>query len=455
MKRSKKPLSSAACFTAIILMAQCILVPSASGASDWKIKKSQWRRLTSGYVPNISNEIGKPVSVFVTCPAQSYTITLLKIGYFNGTESKEVKKTDAIPCINQVKEPAENWRSNTSIQTTGISGGMYLIKISDTDGYKSFIPLVIRDPKENARAIFVIPTMTMFAYNSWTGSNTYKGKGGFDDRLKVVDFRKPFNTGFGTGKYWSYVHPLVVQLEKTGVDITYVADTDIHFNPEILKNRNLYVSAGHDEYWTQQERESVINARLNGTNLIFFGANAGYWQTRISKNPAADSLIMEIYKDKDADPNKQEPTIRYRDAGHSESELNGVQYTCFPAKGEFAAFDRSFFGFEGLTAKDFSNLQSLVGPEVDETPEFNKFLGKIKVVAEAKVKCGNRWFFPKTGRASMVYGTSTSGGGVFSVGTMGWVLNGLASGSEKSVNKFVVAVTNNVVTRGIKGPFKD
>jgi hypothetical protein len=55
----------------------------------------------------------------------------------------------------------------------------------------------------------------------------------------------------------------------------------------------------------------------------------------------------------------------------------------------------------------------------------------------------------------MVYGTSANGGGVFSVGTMGWVLNGLASGSEKSVNNFVVTVTNNVVARGIKGPFKD
>ena len=455
MKRSQKSLSRAACFTAIILVAQSLLVPSASGASNWKIKKEEWRKLTGGYVSNISNDIGKPVSVFVSCPAQSYTLTLLKIGYFDGAESKEVKKLDAIQCIDQGKKLPENWRSNTSIKTTGISGGMYLIKISDSDGYKSFIPLVMKDPKEKAKAIFVVPTMTMFAYNSWTGSNTYEGKDGFKDRLKVVDFRKPFDTGFGTGKYWSYVHPLIVQLEKTGLDITYVADTDIHFNPEILKNRNLYISAGHDEYWTQQERESVINARLNGTNLVFFGANAGYWQTRISKNPTGNSLVMEIYKDKDADPNKKEPTIRYRDAGYPESQLNGVQYTCFPAKGEFADFDRSFFGFEGLTTKDFGNLQSLVGPEVDETPENNKFLGKLKVVAEAKVKCGNRWIFPKTGRASMVFGTSTSGGGIFSVGTMGWVLNGLASGSEKAVNKFVVAVNNNVVMRGIKGPFKD
>jgi hypothetical protein len=53
----------------------------------------------------------------------------------------------------------------------------------------------------------------------------------------------------------------------------------------------------------------------------------------------------------------------------------------------------------------------------------------------------------------MVYGTSKDGGGVFSVGTMGWVLTGLRNGAEKSLNNFVVTVTNNVVKRGITGPF--
>jgi hypothetical protein len=163
---------------------------------------------------------------------------------------------------------------------------------------------------------------------------------------------------------------------------------------------------------------------------------------------------MHIYKDKEADPNKNEPTIRFRDAGYSESELNGVQYTCFPGKGKFDSFDKTFFGFEGLEASDFNDLGNLLGPEVDETPKINEFVGDIKVVAEGKVKCGNRWIFPKTGRASMVYGTSTEGGGVFSVGTMGWVLTGLRSGAEKSVKNFVVTVTENVVRKGIEGPFK-
>ena len=95
-----------------------------------------------------------------------------------------------------------------------------------------------------------------------------------------------------------------------------------------------------------------------------------------------------------------------------------------------------------------------MGPEVDEAPAINQFLGNIKVVAEGKVKCGNRWIFPKIGRASMVYGTSQLGGGVFSVGTMGWVLTGMRSGAEKPISNFVATVTDNVLRKGIQGPFK-
>lgn len=455
MQISKRFLSNLAGCLAVLISIQFLFVANASSAVDWKIKKAEWRKPTSGYLLNSSNEKGSPVSVYVSCPTDSYKLALLKVGYFSGAETKEIKETSAIPCINQVSKKTENWKSNISLTTSELSAGMYLIKITDTDGYKSFIPLIIRDPKQKARAIFVIPTMTMFAYNSWSGVNTYKGADGFEDRLKVVDFRKPFDSGYGTGKYWTYVQPLIVQIEKTGLDITYVADTDIHFYPEILKNRNLFISAGHDEYWTEQERENVIRARMKGMNLLFFGANAGYWKTRLSKNKSDTSIVMEIYKDKAADPNKTEPTIRFRDSGKPESELNGVQYTCFPARGAFDSFDKSFFGFNGLVEKDFQNLETLIGPEVDETPSVNKFAGDIKVVAEGRVKCGNRWIFPKMGRASMVYGTSKVGGGVFSVGIMGWVLYGLRDGAPKSINNFVVTVTNNVVKRGIAGPFSN
>ena len=443
---------------AIATLLAAMVLPSSSNAgfstsANWQIEKREWRQSTGGYLLATSNNRGDNVSVFVTCNAKTFSLSIGKIGNFHEGEFKEKLATAASPCIKQSALPTSKWVSNTSFETSQLEGGMYLIKIIDADGFKSFIPMVIRDEASKSRAVFVVPTMTMFAYNSWSGRNTYEGTKGFEDRLRIVDFRAPFDTGFGTGKYWNYVHPLIVEIEKLGIDVDYVTDTDLHFSPDLLRNRKLYISAGHDEYWTKAERESVIEARKSGMNLVFLGANAGYWQARLRTNDDKKSVSMEIYKSKKEDPNKRTPTIRFRDAGYSESELNGVQYTCFPAQGGFDYFDKSFFGFKGMSERDFVALNKVVGPEVDETPSVNGFAGRVQVVAEGEVKCGNRWFFPKIGRVNMVYGTSSNGGGVFSVGTMGWALHGLRSSGDTSVKEAVISVTRNVLLRGIQGPF--
>ena len=449
---TKKALAIALGFL-ISSFVQPISHATLSPAPEWNIKKREWRKATAGYLLETSNVKGSNVKVFVSCPAKSFHLLVGKIGNYPGSDFKKVFQTPTQECNNQSEIKSENWISNTSLDTNKYEGGMYLIKIIDSEGFKSYIPMVIKDINRKSRAVFVVPTMTMFAYNSWSGSNTYEGKKGFNDRLRIVDFRSPFDSGFGTGKYWKYVHPLVVELERLNIEMDYVTDVDLHYSPELLENRTLLVSAGHDEYWTPYERENVINARKAGMNLLFFGANAGYWQTRLRKGTKSPSIVMEIYKSREEDPKKNKPTIRFRDGGFSESELTGAQYTCFPAVGRFEFFDKSFFGFEGLSSKNFASLNKIVGPEVDEVPLVNKFSGSVHVVAEGKVKCGNRWLFPKIGRVNMVYGTATNGGGVFSVGTMGWVLKGLGSGAEKSVRETVVRITRNVVLRGIQGPF--
>ena len=453
MSKFKKSLFGALSILLIAASTPTVSRAGFSTATDWQIRKSEWRKSTGGYLTGTSNYRGLNVNVFVTCPAKSYSLAVAKLGNFHEGGLREVLSTPSSTCIDQTKIPTNKWSSNISVDTSQLEAGMYLIKVIDSDGFKSFIPLIIKEKSRKSSTIFVIPTMTMFAYNSWSGKNTYKGRKEFKDRLRVVDFRMPFDTGFGTGKYWNYVHPLIVEVEKLGIDIDYLADTDIHFSPELLNDRDLYISAGHDEYWTREERENVIKARKNGMNLIFFGANAGYWQVRLKKDKASSAIVMEVFKDRVQDPDKRRPTIRFRDAGIPESQLNGVQYTCFPAKGSFESFDKSFFGFKGMSEGEFINLNEVVGPEVDETPKVNDFAGKINVVAEGRVTCGNRRIFPKMGRINMVLGTSTNGGGVFSVGTMGWVLKGLAGSADKSVRETVITVTRNVVLKALEGPF--
>ena len=46
------------------------------------------------------------------------------------------------------------------------------------------------------------------------------------------------------------------------------------------KKPKVFVSSGHDEYWSAGQRASVEAARNAGVNLAFFSGNEVYWKTR-------------------------------------------------------------------------------------------------------------------------------------------------------------------------------
>ena len=48
----------------------------------------------------------------------------------------------------------------------------------------------------------------------------------------------------------------------------------------------MFLSVGHDEYWSAGQRASVEAARNAGVNLAFFSGNEIYWKTRFE--PSVD-----------------------------------------------------------------------------------------------------------------------------------------------------------------------
>ena len=429
---------------------------SGSSGNPLKISTDEYRKSTSGYTDSASNFVGETVAFKITCPTKLFTITAIRIGFYNGEEGKIIHKTKKIGCDNQINKKASEWTVTTSIKTRNYPHGMYLFKIEDDQKFASFIPVILRERESKAKAIFSIPTMTMQAYNTWSGADTYGSNGDFNKRARSVDFRQPYDKYLGTGKYLRYVHPLVVLVEKLKIDIEYVADTDLHFEHDLLDNRKVFISAGHDEYWTLVERNKVLSARKSGTNTLFFGANAGYWITRLSKTLPNNSIRMEIYKSAKEDPNKVKPTVRFREMNMSESELTGLEYKCFPAAGELKVKSPKSFIFEGIKNPESLNLKEIVGPEVDTLKKNNDFRGKIINLAESRVKCGKKWYVPKYGTMNMILGFSSNGeGGLFSTGTMGWVTNGLSSSEQSDIGILTRVVTKNILLSAIKGPLQN
>jgi hypothetical protein len=421
--------------------------------SSLVIKKENFRKSTSGYTNQTSNFVGDSIAFKTTCPTRTFYIEAIRIGFYNGKEGKVINTSKNMDCVNQLSSSTSEWRTTALIETSNFPHGMYLFRIVDDQKYASFIPVVLREKSSQAKAVFSIPTMTMQAYNTWTGADTYGADGNFDKRLRIIDFKKPYDKNFGTGKYFQYVHPLVVYAEELNLDVTYVADTDLHFEKDLLKNKKVLISAGHDEYWTKQERDNVLSARKFGTNTLFFGANAGYWNTRLSKSPIDGSLKMEIYKSSSEDPSKVNKTVKFRDIGKPESELTGLEYKCFPAKGDLKVKAPKLFVFSGLGNLNNLSLGQIVGPEVDTLKKDNYFDGSIVNLADSRVRCGTKWYVPRYGTMNMILGYSKNGGGgLFSTGTMGWVTKGLTVSQESDIGKFTRVVTKNVLERSIVGP---
>lgn len=442
-----------------LILAGALLNPNSSSMAyekfNWKIKKEETRRSTAGYSDSMSYSVGASIEFKISCPATNFYIEAVRIGYYEGDQGKRISKTKEFPCLDQSRLDSKQWKVNAQVNSTSFPHGMYLFIIRDSDKYSSYIPIVLREKTSKAKAIFSVPTMTMQAYNSWTGADTYGGADGFESRLRVVDFRKPFDEGNGAGKYLRYVHPLIVYIEKLKLDVSYVADTDIHFDKVILAGKQVFISAGHDEYWTNQERENVIKARERGMNTVFFGANAGYWNTRLEKSSAGKSITMEIYKSKDEDPDKKDPTIKFRDLGKPEPELTGLEYKCFPARGSIEVKEPQSFVFNGIKSFENLDLDGLVGPEVDSLVSSSSKIGTVVNLAQARVRCGTKWYAPRYGEMNMIIST-TNGlpGGVFSTGTMGWVTKGLSASAKSDIGRFTRIVTKNVLEKAVLGPLR-
>ncbi len=446
-------------FGLTFILAGTLLYPTSTAIAyekfNWKVKKEETRRSTAGYSDSMSYVVGTSIDFKISCPATDFYLEAVRIGYYGGDQGKRIFQSSKTSCIDQSKVDSQQWKSNLQINTNSFPHGMYLFIIRDSDRYSSYIPIILREKTARAKAVFSVPTMTMQAYNTWTGADSYGGADGFDSRLRVIDFRKPFDEGNGAGKYLRYVHPLIVHIERLELDVSYVADTDLHFDRKLLSNKKAFISAGHDEYWTIQERANVIKARESGLNTIFFGANAGYWNTRLQKSPTSKHLTMEIYKSLDEDPDKENSTIKFRDLGKPETELTGLEYKCFPARGSLEVKEPQSFVFNGIQNLNSLDLEGLVGPEVDSLVSTGIDFGKVINLAEARVRCGTKWYAPRYGHMNMIIATTNGkAGGNFSTGTMGWVTKGLSAPEKSDIGKFTRTVTKNVLERAVLGPLR-
>ena len=69
---------------------------------------------------------------------------------------------------------------------------------------------------------------------------------------------------------------------------------DLEARPDVLDPYRLYLSVGHDEYWSWEMRDTVEGFVGRGGNAAFFSGNTAFWQVRMED----DAGVMVCWKDR-------------------------------------------------------------------------------------------------------------------------------------------------------------
>jgi hypothetical protein len=330
-----------------------------------------------GFATDISVDHGQTVNFKINDSTNApYHIDVYRMGYYGGMGARLVTTISSSSVLRQVQPAplndfatglvdAGNWAVSASWAVpTAATSGIYFARLTrdDTAG-ASLVYFVVRDDEGASDLLFQTSDTTWEAYNRWVGGGQGTGNslyvyGGNNPALQAlgratkVSYNRPLivdgqGTG-GLGDYNSPLHaeyPMVRWLESNGYNVSYTTDVDTdRFGAELFEHK-VFMSVGHDEYWSGQQRANVEAAQNAGINLAFFSGNESYWKTRWESSidgSGRSYRTLVTYKESTGnaptDPLDSSPTWTWTgtwrdnrfsppaDGGRPENALSGTMY---------------------------------------------------------------------------------------------------------------------------------
>lgn len=304
-----------------------------------------------GFATDISVNVGQRIDFKIDTAASSYTVDIYRMGYYQGLGARKIAAVTPTArnqpaCITDVQTDlydCGNWGVSASwnVPSTAVSG-VYIAHIKRSTGDGSHITFVVRDDASTSDVVFQTSDPTWQAYNTYGGAYFYGG--GSNGRAYKVSYNRPVLTrGRENGRdfFMSAEYAMVRFMERNGYDVSYIAGVDSDRRGTLIRNHKVFLSVGHDEYWSKAQRANIEAARDAGVHLQFLAGNEGYWKTRYQPSIDGTSTAFRTltsYKETfdlrkiDPDP---EWTGTWRDprfappsrgAGVPENALIGTQY---------------------------------------------------------------------------------------------------------------------------------
>lgn len=272
----------------------------------------------AGFARQISVNVGETVEFCVT--GGSTLIRIFRVGYYGGVPFREVTQIVNTPTVQPNGEYVAGAYGGTTMTSWSVTAswavpadatsGMYMAMIRNADDSDAFYAtFVVRNDALDADVIYKTSDTTWgAAYNHWgllnaiDGKNLYgsgTGVGSIMDRSTMVSYHRPVITR-GTviqTYWWSAELPLIVFLERNGINVKYISSVDLdQQGVPLLQKGQVFLSSGHDEYWSQPMRDAVETWRDDHAGRsIFMSGNEVFWRVRFEY--LGDEVRMHCYKD--------------------------------------------------------------------------------------------------------------------------------------------------------------
>ncbi|WP_206687269.1 DUF4082 domain-containing protein, partial [Microbacterium yannicii] len=424
-----------------------------------------------GFATDISVNAGGKIDFKVDTDATSYKIDIYRTGYYQGLGARFIENVPVsaqLPqhqpqCISDVTTELYDcgtWKVSATwnVPSTAVSG-VYLALLHRNDtGGESHILFVVRNDGSHSDVLFQTSDPTWQAYNPYGGSDFYQGAA--NGRAYKISYNRPVVTR-GTVEersfYFSAEFATVQFMERNGYDMSYIAGVDTDRRGSELLTHKVFLSVGHDEYWSAAQRDNMEAARDAGVNLQFLSGNEGYWHTRYEASSASgtstDYRTIVSYKETwgnsqnvgggKIDTSTSEWTGTWRDPRYAESAdgghepenaLTGTMYmvndisaplTVTASEGKNRIWRNT--GLGGLASGTSADLgKGIIGYESDEDVD-NGFRPQGLIRLSTTTKTTSQYLYDYGNTVSA--GTTThnitlyrapSGALVFGAGTVQW-----------------------------------
>ncbi len=370
------------------------------GTTDWQLTYIKFdpdnrlrQSLIEGYCRQVSVAAGQTLELCVsTRPATPFVVDFYRLGYYGGTGGRHLGRLGPFPGQPQEVPPRGDKRLRECRWPVAVRhtipkdwlSGVYLAKLSATQHrYQSYCIFIVRDERP-ADILFQCSTNTWQAYNKWPAADSLYDNDRPDRKPLVsgvrVSFDRPYARypqvtdnplSLGSGAFLLFEFPFAYWLEQHGYDVTYCSNDDVHRSLETILRCKVFLSVGHDEYWSRRQFDHCQEAVRRGVHFGFFSGNTCCFVTEMS--PASDGrpdrIIERVGRYGGIRPGEERYMADLPVAAPNEATLIGAQTVSpFNGSGDWICTRPQHWLFAGTGMQKGDRIPGLVGWEFHGNP---------------------------------------------------------------------------------------